>query len=338
MAVISRCTAIRYEVASEFSTTRSQAKPAQDHRLSPCTRERSRPSPCVALADTRMIGRSPEMPKRHNKRRSHTAAVKFWVGAGCSCARVRFITSAVASVCSAAKFSAPKPSVRSRMPVSVADIRELRRTLAGWRYLSITARSVAPFSPAAVAKVRLARECGSMRSRTLKHATGSSPVVRVFSPLPFSARSGVAVPAGRSGSGSNDASGWLALRLRPSQRWRSVCTLTWVTCATMSVKKCAACIPASVASLGLRSNTSAWCSASHCARTNRLENAGCASSARGSASVTSKLDTSSISSGWSVRLRSSILRNSMSSSGLTHTVVYACTSAHTASKHTRSAW
>ncbi|MCY1558120.1 hypothetical protein D9M68_950270 [compost metagenome] len=70
----------------------------------------------------------------------------------------------------------------------------------------------------------------------------------------------------------------------------------------------------------------------------KLENAGCASSANGLASVTSSAEISSSSSGRSPRLISTTLRNSMSSSGLTHTVVLVRRAGHTASKQTRSVW
>ena len=297
--------------------------PPQDQMRSACASARSSPRPCDAPADTSTIARSPEMPKRHSRRRSQA-----WPGgpparSAAERGRVRHRTSAVLRLWIAAKFSAPMRSSRSRMPVSVADISEARCTWLACRYLSITALSTPPLSDAAVAKVSSALACGSMRRCTASAHTGSRPVSSATS-----ASDGV----------SNTARGWFVPRLRPSQRRRSVCTCTACTGGSLPARKCAAHRPCSVARRGVRSNTSAWCAGRQCARRNRFENAGWASSARSSASVGSKADSSSSSSVRSPRLRNSTWRNSMSSSGLTHTVVWASSSGHSASKQTRSAW
>ena len=185
-------------------------------------------------------------------------------------------------------------------------------------------------SDAAVANVSRAFALGAMRSRTAIAHTGSSPVSNDVS--------GPASGAAFCATASKQANGVAALRLRPSQRWRSVDTRTLITCGSVCARKCVACTPRSVARRGVRSNTSACCAASHRARTNRLLNAGCASSARGSARVTSKAEINSMSSVRSLRFRSSTWRNSMSSSGLTQTMVWVCNWLQVASKHTRSAW
>jgi hypothetical protein len=176
------------------------------------------------------------------------------------------------------------------MPASVADISEARCTWLGWRYLSITARKVPSWSLAAVAKVSRALASGAMRSRTAMAHTGSSPVSSAW-----------AASVGAAGR-SKSASGWLASRLRPSQRCRSAPTRTLTTWASLSARKCAMRKAGSLGRRGLRSNHSACCAACHSARTNRFMNAGWASSARASDSVTSKADSSSISSVRSPRL------------------------------------
>ena len=176
------------------------------------------------------------------------------------------------------------------MPASVADISEARCTWLGWRYLSITARSVPSSSLAAVAKVRRALASGAMRSRTASAHTGSSPV-----------SSACVAPLADAGA-PKAASGWLASRLRPSQRWRSVCTRMPSTCASLSARKCACAARLRWAAAACARTTGpAGPAATRRARTGSMK-AGWASSARASDSVTSKADISSISSVRSPRL------------------------------------
>ena len=83
-------------------------------------------------------------------------------------------------------------------------------------------------------------------------------------------------------------------------------------------------------------NRVACWSGSHCACTNRLENAGCASSAACGHSVMSQADsTSSVRLYWPW-LTTTTLRNSMSSSGLTHAVLSTRRVGQLASNTTRS--
>ena len=254
-AVSSRCSTIRYDAGSAFTTTRSHATPPHDHRRIACASERIRPSPSGAPALTSRIGRSPEMPKRHSRRRSHTDDTAPCARTASVRGRATVSSSAVVSDWMAASCSGLMRKLRKRMPASVADISEARLTLLACRYLSITALSVPPLSEAAVAKVSCALPCGAMRRRTDIAQTGSSPVSSDPT-LPSTC-------AVVNEASLNVASGWLALRLRPSQCWRSVCTFTDTTCGSLSARKCAACRPCSVVSRGVRSKRSAWCSASH---------------------------------------------------------------------------
>ena len=105
--------------------------PPQDHRRRPCASERSSPRSCIAPADTSSTGRSPEMPKRHNRRRSQTSFALASAWPDPDRTRVRLSTSAVLSVWIAAKVSALTRSVRRRMPASVADIKDARCTWLG---------------------------------------------------------------------------------------------------------------------------------------------------------------------------------------------------------------
>ena len=134
------CSGIRYDAGSWLTTTRSQATPPHDQRRSACASERSRPRPCGDAGgdeDDRPVARDAEAPEQPPV----ADVVASAVAAG-ACARSSS-DSAVASVCIAAKFSALMRISRRRMPVSVADISEARSMLPSWRYLSITARSVA---------------------------------------------------------------------------------------------------------------------------------------------------------------------------------------------------
>ena len=175
-----------------------------------------------------------------------------------------------------AKFSGPIARARKRMAVRVADIREARCTLTGRRYLSTTACSVPSSSDAQVANVICALAWGPICSLTPKAHTGSSPVAS-------RSASGAVAVAGKASGGdgalSISAAGRLTGWLRPSQRWRSVWMLKAPLAGCESTRKWAACRLRSEGRRGLRSNSSALTSASHSAPTNRLLNAGWASSA-----------------------------------------------------------
>ena len=190
---------------------------------------------------TRIMGRSPEMPKRQGMRRSKVSLTALWVRTARACTRVKLSARAVVSICMAAKFSALMRSARKRMPVKVADMSNARLTFPAWRYLSITACRVWVFMEAAVAKVRRALVRGSIRTLTASAQTGSNPVCN----------SCPVCPSGDD-TGLQPDSTWLEPRLRPRQSWRSVANRTLETEALISVKKCAIFRPCSVTRRGLR--------------------------------------------------------------------------------------
>ena len=239
---------------------------------------------------------------RHSKRLSYTGGKAMGRESG-SVLRVSVagrsglasvITKALVRLWMALKFSVLRRRLRRRMPINVADISEARCTLLTSRYLSTTAFKVPMFSLAAVAKVKRAWLRAAMRTLTLMAHTGSSPVFNICAAgelLPEPA------PASASASGPVRSwpSGWLALRFRPCQWRRSVSTCTLVStvleaCAvaprlametpSTNAKKCAMSRPRSCSKRGRRSNTKALDEARHSALTKKLENAGCASSAR----------------------------------------------------------
>ena len=201
--------------------------PPQDQSRSPWASERSSPRSCIAPADTSSTGRSPEMPKRHNSRRSQTSAVSVRVPPGCG--RVRLSTSAVFSVWIAAKDSALTRNVRRRMPASVAEISEARSTWLGWWYLSTTARKVPSSSLATVPKVSRAWPAARCAAARPIAPTGSSPVWRPVAP-----RRWPRVGRSRPAAGRRRACG-------RTSAGRSVGTPSPCTCASPPATKCATC-------------------------------------------------------------------------------------------------
>ena len=193
---------------SALMTTRSQATPPHAHRRSACASVRSRPRPCATPAETSTIGRSPEMPKRQSSagRRPRLRVGSSGVGGR---GRVR---------------SAPaRWSGLDRGEVLGADV-QLAQADAGQRgrhqrgALDVAAaagtcrsraRSVSRVVGGGGAEGQRA-PCIAARSQRARaqRAHGSSPVSSVR------CRCRRRPPAGS----SNAASGWLASRLRPSQR------------------------------------------------------------------------------------------------------------------------
>ena len=146
---MSRCSAIWYEAVSALTTTKSQATPPHDQSCSAWVKVRSKPSPCAAPANTKMMGLSPEIERRHNRRLSHAGCCRSGCESAsrptvrgrcpaCSpaccpacrhdsrCGLASVITKAVVRLWMALKFSVLKRSLRRRMPISVADISDAR--------------------------------------------------------------------------------------------------------------------------------------------------------------------------------------------------------------------
>ena len=320
-----RLSGIRYDAGSWLTTTRSQATPPHDQRRSACASERSRPRPWRDAGrdeDDRPVARDAEAPEQ-----APVADVARFRRRAGACATSES-ESAVESVWIAAKFSALMRISRRRMPVSVADISEARSMLPSWRYLSITARSVAGSSAAAVQKVRRTFALGAICMRTANAATGSRPVSSVAPSLPSGARRQLVEDGERMARVAVAAEPALAIDLDPDRDVRRLGL-------GEEVGRDAG--PCRSTRRGFLAKTIAWWCACHSALTNRFENAGCDSSARGSASVTSNDDISSRSSVRSPQLCRTTRRNSMSSSGLTQTVVVASSSGQVALKATRSA-
>jgi hypothetical protein len=203
--------------------------------------------------------------------------------------RVRLSSKGVVSACTAAKFGGLMPRSRRRMPDRVADISEARWMWLGWWYLSITRVQgvgiVGGRGGEDQARVRAGRDAQAQHQCAHRIESGLEWMVP-----PGVVRSGCVGRLRREG-----ARGWLTSWLRPSQTCRSAWALTLTSGLSDSARKCATRVARSVARRGVRAKTRAWCAACHRACTNRLPNAGWASSARGSANAISKAEISSIS-------------------------------------------
>ena len=241
-----RCIGIRYEAGSWLTTTRSQARPPHDQSRSAWASERSRPRPCGDAGrdeHDRPVARDAEAPEQ-----APVADLgRVWLLRRCG--RAIESDSAVDSVWIAAKFSALMRISRRRMPVSVADISEARSMLPSWRYLSITARSVAGSSAAAVQKVSAAfapgRDLQAHRERGDRIEAG----VERRAVVAVGRRRRLVERGERLARVAVAAEPALAVDLDPHRAARA---------GSAAARKLAASRPLSVASRGLRANTSAW--------------------------------------------------------------------------------
>ena len=260
------------------------------------------------------------MPRRHKCRWS-TSAVPGDAVAPAKALALLYISAVVRS-CKAAFSSASMPRSRSRTCASVAAMRAARSRCIGCRYLSMRPAISAASWAAVVAKLSLATPPAGMRTLTRRQATGSSPLTGASC---------------ASAAQACATAGCARLRLRPKNTRRSVMQSSDTMSASACAKKCAADSCGSPCKRGRRVTIKARQDACHVVLIKRFENAGCASSALASASTTSKQEITSYVTARFSRLVTDTVRNSVSSSGLTSTVVVTCSAVDAASNCTRSA-
>ncbi len=176
-------------------------------------------------------------------------------------------------------------------------------------------------SAAAVAKLSLTIPPAGRRTCTRKPATGSSPLIGEPS----------------ASSAWRCMAGCPAVRLRPRKVRRSAMKSTAPTRASESARKCATTMAGSPCKRGLRDSIKARHCGYHSVCKKRLEKAGCASSACGSVSTASKHEITSNAIPALERFCNVTVRSSVSSSGLTSTVVMISSTFDEASNCTRSA-
>ena len=212
-----RLSAIRYDAGSWLMTTRSQAMPPHDQRRSACASERSRPKPWATPAETRTIGRSPEMPKRQSRRRSQTSPASEGAQVGArererQRRRQRLDRREVLGV--DAHLAQADAGQRRRHQRGALDVAELAVLV---DHRAQRRRVVGGGGAERQPHLRLGRDLQPHRERRDRIEAGVE-------------RRAVAVGGAAAGGSSKAASGWLASRLRPSQRWRS----TWIRIETFA--------------------------------------------------------------------------------------------------------
>ena len=282
-----RLSGIRYDAGSWLTTTRSQATPPHDQRRSAWASERSRPRPCATPAETRTIGRSPEMPKRQSRRRSQTLGDRF--GARRSGVRERAHEQQRGrqrldrgEVLGADAHLAQADAGRA----SPTSARRARRGSAGG-----TCRSPRAASPRRRRPARAERQ-----TRAWRWARSAGAPANARDRVEAGVERRAVAASGATGGSSKAASGWLALAVAAEPALAIDLDARSATFAgSASARKCAAMQrPCSVGQARLALEDERLVAAPATRRcTNRFGNAGCASSARGSASVTSNADSSS---------------------------------------------
>ena len=217
----------------------------QAQRLAPASA--AGPGPGIAPAETSTIGRSPEMPKRHSTRRSHTSPAAARRGRGGAAGASGVSTSAVVRVWIAAKVLGADAQ-RAQADAGQRGRHQRGALARGWAGGTCRSPRAAcrALSQAAVAKVSAALRAAAR--------CAAAPTARRPGPGRCRARRRLGAASGQ--AGSNEASGCAGARgcgrASVGGRSGSARSSTW---ASLPARKCAACSACSVARRGLRSNT-----------------------------------------------------------------------------------